>query len=408
MKTSKISCAFVILFMLMKGALLMSCGFFNFTESLSKEENSSININYTINVTTSPDVTDTFSADYTVCEGNSLRTTCVFIYDKDFSSEFKKELSGRTGVTCYWEQRHVSSSVVALDIYISQVVTRSLSAMILSTGRGGLPKPTRLIRVEVLYPPKVKSLTVDGGDNVIIDEGQVVNISCFFEKGNPPGVFYLLDKHGTKLNSSSSEGRLSSSLTARCEDDWPVVRCEGNGSQQNLSMAILVKCRPQFVDKSTKIVDPAVDTVTFGVKAHTTAVKGCLLTSVSIKHYTEREVNCTLTGHPPDLVLSLPLEKEEDSLCGSWTLTLSNDWGSSNPIFFALNGSTPGRSPASGKTINIELVYGIVVTVVLIAVVTTFAIRKFKERRHERTRPTDGSRYPYENVRGNSPSKLFL
>ncbi|XP_025101688.1 uncharacterized protein LOC112568571 [Pomacea canaliculata] len=289
MNTSKISCAFVILFTLLKGALLMTCGISNFNESLSKEEYSSININYTINVTTSPDVPDTFNAHYEVCEGNSVRTPCIFIYEKDFSTEFKTDLSGRTGVTCYWEQRHVSSSVVALDINISQVVTRSLSAMILSTGRGGIPKPTRLIRVEVLYPPKVTSLTVDGGDYVIIDEGKVVNASCFFEKGNPPAHFYLLDKHGTKLNSSSSEGHLRSSLTARCEDDWPVVRCEGNGSQHNMSVTILVKCRPQFVDKSTKIVDPAVDTVTFGVKAHTTAVKGCLLTSVSIKHYTERK-----------------------------------------------------------------------------------------------------------------------
>ncbi|XP_025099913.1 uncharacterized protein LOC112567435 [Pomacea canaliculata] len=239
----KVSCTFVVLSTLTKGVLLLTCGFPNFDESLSKEENSSININYTINITASPDVTDTFNADYQVCEGNYLRTACIFIYGENDIKEFKKDVSGRTGVTCYWEQRHVSSSLVALDIYISQVVTRSLSAMIISTGRGGDPKPTRLIRVEVLYPPNVTSLTVDGGDNVIIDKGQVVNVSCFFEKGNPPAHFYLLDKNGTKLNSTSSERHLSYSLTARCEDDWPVVRCEGNGSQQNKSVTILVKCK---------------------------------------------------------------------------------------------------------------------------------------------------------------------
>ncbi|XP_025099907.1 uncharacterized protein LOC112567434 isoform X2 [Pomacea canaliculata] len=270
------------------------------------------------------------------------------------------------------------------------------------------------------YPPNVKSLTVDGGDNVIIDEGQVVSVSCFFEKGNPPAHFYLLDKHGTKLNSSSSEGHLRSSLTARCEDDWPVVRCEGNGSQHNRSVTLLVKCRPQFIDKSTKVVNPALDTVTFGVKSHTTAVKGCLLTSVSIKHYTERGVNCTLTGHPPDLVLSLQLEKEEDSLCRMWTLTLSNDWGSSNPIFFIRDGSTQEPSPSSGKTINIQLAYAIVVTVVLILVVGTITIKKVKERRSvlealrlkkittEKKMPTDGSRDRYESVRGNLPRDTTL
>ncbi|XP_025099899.1 uncharacterized protein LOC112567429 [Pomacea canaliculata] len=379
MNTFKLCCAFVILLTLMKGALFLTCGFSKFTEGLSKEEKSFININYTINVMASPDVTDTLNADYQVCEGNSLRTACIFVYDKNFN-EFKKDVSGRTGVTCYWEQRHVSSSVVALDIYISQVVTRSLSAMIISTGRGGDPKPTRLIHVEVLYPPNVKSLTVDGGDNVIIDEDKVVSVSCFFEKGNPPGLFYLLDKHGAKLNSSSSEGHLSYSLTARCEDDWPVVRCEGNGSQHNMSMAILVKCRPQFVYKSTKIINHGVDTVTFGVKAHTTAVNGCLLTLLTLQENNTREVNCILTGNPPDLVLSLQLERD-DSFRGNWTLILSNDWGSSNTTFIVLDESTPELT--SGTTINIELVCGIVAAVALIAVAGICANRKVKVQRYD-------------------------
>ncbi|XP_025099888.1 uncharacterized protein LOC112567426 [Pomacea canaliculata] len=378
MNTFKLCCTFVFLLTLMKGALFLTCGFSTFTESLSKEESSSININYTINITASPDVTDTLNADYQVCEGNSLRTACIFFYDKNFN-EFKKDVSGTTGVTCYWEQRHVSSSVVALDIYISQVVTRSLSALIVSTGRGGDPKPTRLIRVEVLYPPKVINLTVDGGDNAIIDEGKVVNISCLFENGNPPGLFYLLDKHGNKLSSSSSEGRLSSSLTARCEDDWPVVRCEGNGSQHNRSVTILVKCHPQFVYKSTKIINHGVDTVTFGVKAHTTAVNGCLLTLLTLQENNTREVNCILTGNPPDLVLSLQLERD-DSFRGNWTLTLSNDWGSSNTTFIVLDESTPELT--SGTTINIELVCGIVAAVALIAVAGICAIRKVKVQKY--------------------------
>ncbi|XP_025102547.1 uncharacterized protein LOC112569090 isoform X2 [Pomacea canaliculata] len=282
--------------------------------------------------------------------------------------------------------------------------------MIVSTGRGELPKPTRLIRVEVLYPPNVKNLTVDGRDNVIIDEGQVVNVSCLFEKGNPPGVFYLLDKHGDNLNASSSEGQLSYSLTARCEDDWPVVRCEGNGSQHNMSVTILVKCRPQFVDKSTKTVDPGVDTVKFGVKAHTTAVNRCLLTSLTLQHNNTKEVNCILTGDPPDLVLSLQLERD-DSFHGNWTLTLSNDWGSSNTTVIVSDKSTLEQSPAltSEKTINIILVCGIVAAVVLITVAGSLAIKKVTEKRYgsvETNRHTVGNDRSNENRRGSCSSMI--
>ncbi|XP_025102723.1 uncharacterized protein LOC112569213 [Pomacea canaliculata] len=244
--STKVGSLCLILLTLMKGIFLLECGFSSFTESLSKEENGSININYTINVMTSPDVPDRLYAHYTVCEGNSARTPCIFIYEKHFITEFKKEVSEETGVTCYWEQRHVSSSVVALDIYISQVVTRSLSAMIIYTGRDELPIPTRLIRVEVLYPPKVTSLTVGGEDFTgpyFINEGQKVYISCFFDKGNPPATFKLLDKHGQVLKSRRDERYLNRSLTAHCKDDWPTVRCEGSGSKQNRSVTFFVRCR---------------------------------------------------------------------------------------------------------------------------------------------------------------------
>ncbi|XP_025103343.1 uncharacterized protein LOC112569677 [Pomacea canaliculata] len=320
----------LILLTLMKGVFLLTCRFSNFSESLSKEENGYININYTINITTSPDVRGSFNALYTVCEGNSVKTVCVFIYDKDFHTELK-DLSGGTGVTCYWEQRHVSSSVVALDIYISQVVTRSLSAMKFSTGIDTRPKPTRLIRVEVLYPPKVTSLTVGGEDFAspyFINEGQEVDIFCSFEKGNPPATFKLLDKHGQVLKSAGSDGYLSYSLTAQCEDYWPIVRCEGSGSKQNRSVTFFARCPPQFVDNSMKIVNlQTFQVITFRVKTHTTLV-ACLLTPMGIDNNVTRVVGCILSGQPPDLLLTVHLHKESNISQGNWSLILRNEFGS--------------------------------------------------------------------------------
>ncbi|XP_025103342.1 uncharacterized protein LOC112569676 isoform X2 [Pomacea canaliculata] len=269
-----------------------------------------------------------FYAHYTVCEGNSLSTACRFALYKDFS---RVDLSNKKEVTCSWEQRLASSSVVALDIYITQVVTRSLSAMIVSTGRSGIPKPTRLIRVEVLYPPEVTSLTVGGEDFTspyFINEGQKVDIFCSFDKGNPPATFKLLDKHGHELK-SGSDGFLNYSLSAQCEDDRPTVRCEGSGSKQNRSVTFFVRCPPQFVENSINIVNlQTFQVLTFHVKAHTTTLTACLLTPVTLDNNVTRGVSCILSGHPPDLLLTVHLHKETNISEGNWSLILRNEIGS--------------------------------------------------------------------------------
>lgn len=122
----------------------------NFTHTLTKEEYDSINISYTMNTAASSDVPNKFNAVYQVCEGKSLKTACTFIYNKDYTPKFERDLSEKTGVTCYWKERTVNSFVVSVDIHISQLVTRSLRVVILSTGRGGVPKPTQLIHINVL------------------------------------------------------------------------------------------------------------------------------------------------------------------------------------------------------------------------------------------------------------------
>lgn len=95
-------------------------------------------------------------------------------------------------------------------------------------------------------PPSVKSLTVDGNDvngTYLINEGQRVNISCSFEKGRPPANFSLLEKNGATRIFSAIEGPLNHSLTIRCDDEWPNISCEGNGSSHNQSVSFLVRCK---------------------------------------------------------------------------------------------------------------------------------------------------------------------
>lgn len=91
---------------------------------------------------------------------------------------------------------------------------------------------------------KVTNLTVDGQEvsNVhLINEQQEVNVSCFFVNGNPPVTFRLLDKTSKEL--ATDKGSLHLSLSVKCEDDWPIVRCEGEGSELNRSVAFLVRCK---------------------------------------------------------------------------------------------------------------------------------------------------------------------
>ncbi|XP_025103321.1 uncharacterized protein LOC112569665 [Pomacea canaliculata] len=324
----------------------MECGLvFNkggessFSETMRQQENGFINISYTINLTESFVLSDSFTYIYETCEDNSKRLSCTFDWRKNSSSRFGKVFGKKTGVICFGEQRNPSSSVVTLDIHVSQVAMRSLTVMKLSPEVEHIPQITRIIRVEVLYPPNVTSLTVEGQEAhnyYLADKGKEVNVSCFFKQGNPPSFFHLLDKHGTELK-SSQEGFLSYSLTAQCEDDWPVVRCEGNGTLQNRSVTFLVRCPPQFAEKSTENVSLTLGKAKFRVKAYTTEVTGCFLTPVSLKDNTTRKVNCVLNGRPPDLILWVSLPKEIRSYHENWTLALFNEEGSSTTIFTVID-----------------------------------------------------------------------
>lgn len=87
---------------------------------------------------------------------------------------------------------------------------------------------------------------------------------------------------------------------------------------------------PQFLKNSTTItnLDPS-GSLTLEVKSHTAAVNGCLLTPLSSEDKDTREVNCTLQGTKPNLLLNLHFQNE--SLAnGNWILTLRSESGSAN------------------------------------------------------------------------------
>ncbi|XP_025102054.1 uncharacterized protein LOC112568789 isoform X2 [Pomacea canaliculata] len=256
--------------------------------------------------------------------------------------------------------------------------------------------------------PTSQAWTVDGQEvngNYFINNSQEVNVSCYFEKGNPPAVFRLLLKNGTELISSHDEEHLHHILTAECEDDWPMVRCEGNGTQENKSVIFLVRCPPQFVDVSTQIYTTyARDIIELPVKAHTTLLTACFLTAVSSQDITKRNMRCTLHGKPPDLKLHLHPDTEAITQ-GNWTLTLRNEIGSTTTtirVLGSLNSTASPPKAALPTNVTTALMCGFVVTFVTIVVVSIIVVRNVKRQRHE----VAGMKSTSGNLQGNSSTMI--
>ncbi|XP_025101662.1 uncharacterized protein LOC112568551 [Pomacea canaliculata] len=194
------------------------------------------------------------------------------------------------------------------------------------------------LNLNVLYTPSVISMTINGHEansRQLINEGQI-NISCLFDKGNPPADCSLLDRNRKQLHHLRSENLLIYSLTVQCQDEWPVLHCEGKGSDKNRSVSLLVKCRPQFVDKHPKVIsDTEYEKWIFNVRAHTTKLESCFLSSLPLEENSNKEIKCTLTGDPPDLLLTVDLNKEDSDKEGEWTLSLLNEKGFSDPLVFS-------------------------------------------------------------------------
>ncbi|PVD27378.1 hypothetical protein C0Q70_12536 [Pomacea canaliculata] len=85
----------------------------------------------------------------------------------------------------------------------------------------------------------------------------------------------------------------------------------------------------EFIDYGTR------DHWKFRVKAHPTAVQKCVLTPSSLGGNKKKDVNCTLTGTPPNLLLTLYIDKEESSKSRQWALMLFTEKGSSDMFVFS-------------------------------------------------------------------------
>lgn len=97
-------------------------------------------------------------------------------------------------------------------------------------------------------PPEVTSLTVNShelGSDYVISEGEKVTVICSFNKGYPPSHFHLVDKLGQELQITRNEETISHSFSVECEDEWPIIGCEGEGSEVNRSVSFLVRCKFQ-------------------------------------------------------------------------------------------------------------------------------------------------------------------
>ncbi|XP_025103167.1 uncharacterized protein LOC112569568 [Pomacea canaliculata] len=328
-----IRCFLLLLFLPTNKSQTNNCNIPNFDEIRQERENTCANVSYSFNIMDGSHYSGKFKVLFEVCEESQMALLCTFIWKKQSNELTTVNWSPENETTCFGKHRAISDSSFTFEIRIALLVKRAFSLLKISiTDNEEKFTTLRLIRLEVMYPPKVTNLTIDGlevNGSYTIQEGHEVTIACYFHQGNPPATFHMVVKTGQELRYTRDYGNITHLFFASCRDDWPVVVCKGEGSEYNQSVLILVKCPPQFVDNGTKTINPSErDTITFRVKAHTAVADMCVLTPMSSEDDIVKEVNCTLHGTPPDLVLSLHLGEKATSMEGKWILLLRNEKGS--------------------------------------------------------------------------------
>ncbi|XP_025101024.1 uncharacterized protein LOC112568126 isoform X2 [Pomacea canaliculata] len=417
--------SFLIIFSLNK-QVFPSCNTgekLNVAETLFQKEGSFLNITYLLNVSENSVSTEKSHFYVDVCQSNTRSLLCKFIrleQSRNFTVKY-----GDVGDTlCVPERRYFTSSMMTWEMKISQLFTRSITAIYLYIESKTLHRQTVLIPIDVKYPSKVTNLTVDGQEvnsTHLIKEGEV-NVCCFFKRGNPPVVFKLLDINGMEIadkvdkntmQTKSGEEHLKVSLSVRCQDDWPTVRCEGSGSERNRSVSFLVRCAPRFIDGPVTLISSEFEKVTLHVKAHTTIFKECFLTPTPSQDTFIPKVKCNLSGEPPNLVLTL--HPEENIYQGIWEITLGNEIGyditTVNITEYSMSettaqneesvSETTARSDESvGVLTTIVLSCGCVLLVAVIAVVVVRIKIITKEPQKVTAGPTDERRQSNDTTEG--------
>ncbi|PVD27192.1 hypothetical protein C0Q70_12346, partial [Pomacea canaliculata] len=113
--------------------------------------------------------------------------------------------------------------------------------------------------------------------------------------------------------------------------EWELTFAQ-SGHSSFVLMNLTVLCKPQFIKKSPNLHPGIYQRWEFNIKAYTTVVDKCILVSLSSGENWRKEVNCTLTGDPPNLNLTVVILN--DSITGgNWSLNISIEGGLSETLF---------------------------------------------------------------------------
>lgn len=88
---------------------------------------------------------------------------------------------------------------------------------------------------------------------------------------------------------------------------------------------------PRFLEAPdyANILDPQ---VTFSLRSHTTNISNCRVAKFTPRAGREKRVNCSISGSPPELLLTLPLHNQPWVEEGKWKLVIENELGTSETI----------------------------------------------------------------------------
>ncbi|XP_025100588.1 uncharacterized protein LOC112567917 isoform X2 [Pomacea canaliculata] len=147
-------------------------------------------------------------------------------------------------------QRNVSiceadNNEMRFSVFVKRTYSDILWELYRSNATPVVIKKTRL---QVMYPAKVTGLQVNGQEVTethVVDENQEVIVSCFFINGNPPVTIRLVDSTG-QAQSSTTHGVEPLVIflgVFRCQEVWPIIKCEATGSELNRSVAIIGRCK---------------------------------------------------------------------------------------------------------------------------------------------------------------------
>ncbi|PVD27374.1 hypothetical protein C0Q70_12532, partial [Pomacea canaliculata] len=110
-----------------------------------------------------------------------------------------------------------------------------------------------------------------------------------------------------------------------------------NFTMMRKQLTVIVSCPPQFIEKQPEVTDGEDhESWRVRVKAHTAKIDKCLVIPFSLGENKNREVNCSLTGDPPDLLLTVIVNKKDVGRGGHWALSFHNERGSSDTLYLRL------------------------------------------------------------------------